>query len=396
MKISSRSTVSRRGERPRSSVAPRLESATASFPNRRALMPRRWQYAAVMRRKLRPCGRLREVWTEPGVRIAPARRATRRWRGGGGAPLRPARTPAKAAAGAMRHARRCADEGSGAAQRACLSLPGRRSGALVAKGVVTGGKSGLRASGGKGSANNSVRAAFVTAWYGAAIHRAARGSVVGRSRRGRRKAQSSAVSRSSRCLAGRRPAEGTLGHTEPDGGSVKSNGEAAAARDLSWPERRPGETPGMHDAAKPWRVALQRGRRGSPRPCGRTAALAIAARRNRAGGHCRTPTRRSRRMGRQRKGVTGHSRSTAAAPPVSRSEATDRPLQLSYPTPAPGPRDADPGRGRSSFARANRRREIGCGGIRQATYAAQSAIRTRRRSNRSLRRYAALARSLLT
>ena len=49
-----------------------------------------------------------------------------------------------------RHARCCAGEGAGAAQRAWrLSLPGRRFGALVAKGVMTGGKSGLRASGGK-------------------------------------------------------------------------------------------------------------------------------------------------------------------------------------------------------------------------------------------------------
>ena len=52
MKVSSRSTVSRRGERPLASVAPRPESATASCPNRRALMPRRWQYAAMMRRKV--------------------------------------------------------------------------------------------------------------------------------------------------------------------------------------------------------------------------------------------------------------------------------------------------------------------------------------------------------
>ena len=66
--------------------------------------------------------------------------------------------------------------------------------------------------------------------------------------------------RSSRCLAGRRPAEGTTGHIASGGGSVKSNGETAAARDLSGPERRPGETPGIHDAAKPWREALQRGR----------------------------------------------------------------------------------------------------------------------------------------
>ena len=80
-----------------------------------------------------------------------------------------------------RGARCSADEGSDTAQAAhaaCHYLgggPGRSS----RKRVVTGGKSGLRASGGKGSANNIPREAFVTAWYGAAIHRAARGSVVG-------------------------------------------------------------------------------------------------------------------------------------------------------------------------------------------------------------------------
>ena len=52
-------------------------------------------------------------------------------------------------------------------------------GAECGKRVVTGGKSGLRASGGKGIAKNAAREAFVTAWYGAAIHRAATGSVVG-------------------------------------------------------------------------------------------------------------------------------------------------------------------------------------------------------------------------
>ena len=51
MKVSSRSTVAMRGVRPRASVAPRLESATESRPKRRALMPRRWQYAAMMQRK---------------------------------------------------------------------------------------------------------------------------------------------------------------------------------------------------------------------------------------------------------------------------------------------------------------------------------------------------------
>ena len=50
---------------------------------------------------------------------------------------------------------------------------------IGAKRVVTGAQSGLRASGGKGFAKKIAREAFVTGWYGAAIHRAATGSVVG-------------------------------------------------------------------------------------------------------------------------------------------------------------------------------------------------------------------------
>ena len=43
--------------------------------------------------------------------------------------------------------------------------------------------------------------------------------------------------------ATRIPAEGTLGHTEPDGGSAQLNGEAAAARDLSGPQAATGRNP---------------------------------------------------------------------------------------------------------------------------------------------------------
>ena len=193
---------------------------------------------------LRPCGRLCEVRTES-LRVAlgprsprPPPMARRSW------PLRPARTAAKAAPGAMRHARCSADEGSGAARRACrLSLPGRRSGALVAKGVVTGGKSGLRASGGKGIAKKIAREAFVTGWYGAAIHKLPGAAWSADADVGAARRNPVPLSRSSRCLAGRRPAVGTLSHSEPDGGSAQSNGEAAAARDLSGSKRRPGNPP---------------------------------------------------------------------------------------------------------------------------------------------------------
>ena len=74
------------------------------------------------------------------------------------------RAAAKAVACAMRHARRSADEGSGAAQAAhgACHYPGRRSRALVAKRVVTGARSGLRASGGKGIAKKIARAVIFT------------------------------------------------------------------------------------------------------------------------------------------------------------------------------------------------------------------------------------------
>ena len=65
-----------------------------------------------------------------------------------------------------------------AAHAAC-HYPAGGPGRWLRKGVVTGGKSGLRASGGKGIAKKIAREAFVTGWYGAAIHRAATGSVVG-------------------------------------------------------------------------------------------------------------------------------------------------------------------------------------------------------------------------
>ena len=80
--------------------------------------------------------------------------------------MRSAWTPAKAAtgAGAMRHARRCADEGSGrlTAHPAC-HYPAGEGVWIGAKGVVTGGKIGLRVSRGKDRANRDLRAALVTA-----------------------------------------------------------------------------------------------------------------------------------------------------------------------------------------------------------------------------------------
>ena len=133
-----------------------------------------------------------------------------------------------------------------------------------------------------------------------------------------------------------------------------------------------GGTPRIDDASEPWRVALQAGPEALT-PSGRAdeaqrwqarrAETVLAATVGR-------PARCSRRLGRQRKASWGHSRSTAAAPPVSRSETTDRPSALSYPTPAPGPRE----RSRGAVDRASRRLaraaatpcrvRCGCGGAR--------------------------------
>ena len=57
--------------------------------------------------------------------------------------------------------------------------PGRWEGADLGERVVTGAKIGLRASGGKEIAKKISSESLVTGWYGAAIHGAATGSVVG-------------------------------------------------------------------------------------------------------------------------------------------------------------------------------------------------------------------------
>ena len=70
----------------------------------------------------------------------------------------------------------------------------------------------------------------------------------------------------------------------------------------------------------------------------------------------------------------------------SRTARDGSPISTQLPHARPGAARAVPGRGRLHRAPANRRREPGCGAIRHPTYAAQSCISTRRRSNRSLRR----------
>ena len=159
------------------------------------------------------------------------------------------------------------------------------------------------------------------------------------------------LSQKSRCLAGRRPADGTMGHIESDGGSESKR--RGGCRVDSCGHAATGEPPGIDEASEPWRVALQAGPGAftasgradeSQRWQARRAETVLAATVGR-------PARRSRRMGRQRKASQGTLAALAAAPPVSHSEAADRPSELSYPTPAPGLRDADPGRGRLHCAR---------------------------------------------
>ena len=109
----------------------------------------------------------------------------------------------------------------------------------------------------------------------------------------------------------------------------RANGEAAATWILV-ATRRPGSPPVSDEASEPWRVALQAGP-GTRTPAGRAdesqrwqsrrAETVLAATVGR-------PTRRSRRLGRQRKASLGTLAALAAAPPVSHKRGTDRPLPL--------------------------------------------------------------------
>ena len=102
------------------------------------------------RRKRRPCCRLREDRTEPRRVHRRVRRAnppmTRRW-------CSPCdQRDAPSASSSLRGL------GGGSSAPGACHFPGRRWGAEWGKGVVTGAKCGLRASGGKGIANKIARA----------------------------------------------------------------------------------------------------------------------------------------------------------------------------------------------------------------------------------------------
>ena len=243
--------------------------------------------------------------------------------------------PARCATRVARHAR--APRGRPGVH-ACHYPTGGR-GARVATGVVTGGKSGLRASGGKGIAKKIAREAFVTGWYGAAIHKLPGAALSADADVGAARRNPVPLSRSSRCLAGRRPAVGTLSHSEPDGGSAQSNGEADAARDLSGSKRRPGNPPVLMMPPSRGARRCKRGR-GRSLPGRADEPQRWQARRAETGLAATFGYRHAAAaaLDGKRKGVKGTLAALAAAPPVSHSEATDRPLQLSYPTPAPAAR----------------------------------------------------------
>ena len=127
-----------------------------------------------------------------------------------------------------------------------------------------------------------------------------------------------------------------------EAGSLKPNGEAAAARILV-ATRRPGNPPGL---TKPpsrgaWRCKRGRGRsppgraEGPQRWQARRAETVLAAAVGR-------PTRRSRRLGRQRKASQGTLAALAAAPPVSHSEGRIAHQHLATPRPPRG-RASGPG-----------------------------------------------------
>ena len=136
-----------------------------------------------------------------------------------GAEMAPALDPRdplrRLAAGVMRLARLSADAGSGAARHGGrLSLPRQALRVRIgAKGVVTGGKSGLRASGCKDRANRKSREALVTGWYGAATTELPPAAWSAEADVGAERRNQVPLSRSSRCRAGRRPAPGTTGHS---------------------------------------------------------------------------------------------------------------------------------------------------------------------------------------
>ena len=211
----------------------------------------------------------------------------------GSAPLRPARSP-RAAFGRW-------GLGGGLARSAPVTARQALRGRIGANRVVTGAKIGLRASRGKDRANRKSREALVTGWYGAATTELPPAAWSAEADVGAERRNQVPLSRSIAMSCGQTPRPRHDGPLLTGGGLAQPKRRGGCRVD-SCGHAATGEPPGIDEASEPWRVALQAGPGAlTPWPCGRTATLASAARRNRARGHCRTPTRRSRRLGRQRK-----------------------------------------------------------------------------------------------
>ena len=133
---------------------------------------------------------------------------------------------------------------------------------------------------------------------------------------------------------GRTPRRRHDGPFRIGGGLSQGKRRGGCRSGLSGPKRQPGKSPASNDA-EPWRAALQAGPGTlTPWPCGRTAPLAGAARRNRARGHCRTTDTPQPPHGTASvKASLGTLAASAAAPPVSHSEA--RIAHYNLPTPRP-------------------------------------------------------------
>ena len=174
----------------------------------------------------------------------------------------------------------------------------------------------------------------------------------------------------SRCRAGRRPAPGTTGHSEPEAGSLNPNGEAAAAWILV-ATRRPGKPPVVMKPPSRGAWRCKRGRGTFPgrvdeaqRWQARRAETVLAATVGR-------PARRSRRLGRQRKASQGTLAALLRLRP-SRAARDGSPISTHQPRPPRGRMTRSRGAVDCIAPPADRRRGPGRGAIRHPTYAAQS------------------------
>ena len=144
------------------------------------------------------------------------------------------------------------------------------------------------------------------------------------------------LSQKSRCLAGRRPADGTMSHIESDGGSESKR--RGGCRVDSCGHAATGERPGIDEASEPWRVALQAGpgaftssgrADGPQRWQARRAKTVLAA----TVGHRHA---RAAALDGKRQGVKGTLAAPAAAPPVSRKRGDGSPITTQLPHARPG------------------------------------------------------------